>query len=94
MHNGESKDMQELYQKFLGKVEEGLTFRETLPPNNSSGIFLREFQTSMIKWWKENGLPNEGLQKLLSSSYKNIVIKRIMALTVEGKRFEESILGL
>lgn len=79
------------YEQFVEKLKEGEKYADTIRPKN---IFNRTelelFQKKMMSWLDEN-VPSTDLQNLHKQK-GDVVLKRILAITAEGKTLENSLL--
>ena len=79
------------YEQFVEKLKEGEKYADTIRPKH---IFNRTelelFQKKMMSWLDEN-VPSTDLQNLHKQK-GDVVLKRILAITAEGKTLENSLL--
>ena len=79
------------YDEFIEKLKEGEKYADTIRPKNifdKSAIGI--FQKKMMEWVDDN-IPDKDLQDLHEQKGE-IIIKRILAITAEGKTLENSML--
>ena len=79
------------YEQFVEKLKEGEKYADTIRPKNifdRTGLEL--FQKKMMSWLDEN-VPSTDLQNLHKQK-GDVVLKRILAITAEGKTLENSLL--
>ena len=79
------------YEQFVEKLKEGEKYADTIRPKNIfNKIELESFQKKMMSWLDEN-VPSTDLQNLHKQK-GDVVLKRILAITAEGKTLENSLL--
>lgn len=81
-----------MYEKFLEKVNEGIAYADTIRPTNELDISqLRPFQDKMMVWVRDN-LSEDLLSGAIVERGQREILKRVMALSCEGKSLEDSLL--
>lgn len=81
-----------MYDKFLEKVNEGIAYADTIRPTNELDISqLRPFQEKMASWVRDN-LSEDLLGGAIAERGQREIIKRVLALSCEGKSLEDSLL--
>ena len=79
------------YEQFVEKLKEGEKYADTIRPKNIfNKIELELFQKKMMSWLDEN-VSSTDLQNLHKQK-GDVVLKRILAITAEGKTLENSLL--
>jgi uncharacterized protein YjaG (DUF416 family) len=81
--------MERLYQDFLDKIGEGLKYRDKHVPYIEDLNTLEEIhpkiQQPLLIWWEKNGISDDNMSKLLSSKYRDKVLRRFVLFTGKGE---------